>query len=186
MTDMPTKASSPGVKLVWQLSMFVGLITLVLGIILTAHPSGSLNVIAVIIGLLLIVSGIFHFIRVMDAEEHHRVWLGIAGLLEIVIGVVLVRHLNLTKSLIGLLVGLTWIVQGVVAFLVGVLGSERGSRVWQILFGLISLAAGIVVVSVPENSVTVLAVLLGIWFIVIGIFQIINGFVIRSAAKSMA
>ena len=177
-------SSSAAGKLVWQLSLFIGLVTLVLGIILTAHPSTSLNVIAVIIGLSLIVGGVFHFIRVLDSEEGHRVWLGIAGLLEVVIGVVMIRHLNLTIAAIGLLVGLTWIVQGVVSFMVGVLGENSGSRLWQIIFGVISLAAGIVVVSVPTKSINVLAVLLGIWFIVMGVFEVINGIVIRKALKA--
>lgn len=170
-------------KFVWQLSLFIGLVSLALGIVLTAHPSTSLNVIAVIIGLSLIVGGVFHFIRVLDADEHHRVWLGIAGLLEVVIGVVMIRHLHLTIAAIGLLVGLTWIVQGVVSFMVGILGQAGGSRVWQIIFGVISLAAGIVVVAVPTRSINVLAVLLGIWFIVMGLFEAINGLVIRKALK---
>jgi uncharacterized membrane protein HdeD (DUF308 family) len=112
------------------------------------------------------------------------VWLGIAGLLEVVIGVVMIRHLNLTIAAIGLLVGLTWIVQGVVSFMVGVLGENSGSRLWQIIFGVISLAAGIVVVAVPTKSINVLAVLLGIWFIVMGVFEVINGIVIRKALKA--
>jgi uncharacterized membrane protein HdeD (DUF308 family) len=45
-----------------------------------------------------------------------------------------------------------------------------------IFFGLISLVAGIVVVAVPATSVTVLAVLVGIWFIVTGLMQVIGGF----------
>jgi uncharacterized membrane protein HdeD (DUF308 family) len=40
-----------------------------------------------------------------------------------------------------------------------------------------------VVVSVPENSVTTLATLLGIWFIVMGLFELAAGFVLRSALK---
>ena len=41
-------------KVVWQMELVVGLITLGLGIALTFHPSTSLNVICVIIGILLI------------------------------------------------------------------------------------------------------------------------------------
>jgi uncharacterized membrane protein HdeD (DUF308 family) len=43
----------------------------------------------------------------------------------------------------------------------------------------ISLIAGIVVAASPVTSVTVLALLLGIWFIVMGIMQIIAGFTLR-------
>ncbi|MGA2835984.1 MAG: DUF308 domain-containing protein [Acidimicrobiales bacterium] len=170
-------------KVVWQLELVTGVITLVLGIILSFRPSQSLNVICVIIGILLIIGGIFHLIRALDRDERHRAWIVIAGVLELVIGVVLIRHLGLTKAAIGLLIGIVWIVQGVVVLLAGIMGGTKGSRGWAIAFGLISLAAGIVVVAVPEKSLTALALLLGIWFIVMGIFELIAGFVLRSYLK---
>jgi len=96
----------------WQATLFLGVLTLILGLIVSFHPTGSLNVLAVLLGILVIFSGIFHLIRVFDPQELHRVWLGIGGLLFIVIGVVLIRHLHLTLALIGLIIGITWIVQG--------------------------------------------------------------------------
>ena len=111
-------------------------------------------------------------------------WLGIAGLLLVVIGVVLIRHLNLTVALVGLVIGITWIVQGVAALLTGLSGSAGERRGWWIFFGLISLIAGIVVTAVPTTSVTVLAVLVGIWFIITGLMQIIGGFMQRHATSN--
>jgi uncharacterized membrane protein HdeD (DUF308 family) len=167
----------------WQTTLFLGVATVIIGLIVSFHPSGSLNVIAVLLGILMIISGIFNLIRVFDPVEQHRVWLGIAGLLYVVIGVVLIRHLDLTVAIIGLVVGLTWIVQGVSALFGGVAGSREG-RGWWIFFGIVSLIAGIVVVSAPVSSVTVLAVLLGIWFIVMGLFEVIAAFMIRRAVSA--
>jgi uncharacterized membrane protein HdeD (DUF308 family) len=163
----------------WQVTLVLGVLTLILGIIVSFHPSGSLNVVAVLLGILMILSGIFHLVRVFDRDEQHRIWVGIAGLLFIVIGVVLIRHLHLTVALIGLIIGLTWVVQGLTALIGGLAGGVREGRAWWIAFGVISVIAGIVVVSAPVTSVNVLAVLLGIWFIVMGIFEIIAGFLLR-------
>lgn len=167
----------------WQAAMLLGVLTLILGIIVTAHPTGSLNVLAVLLGILLILSGLFHLIRVFDPREPHRIWLGIAGLLFIVIGVVLIRHLHLTRSLIGLIIGITWIVQGLAALIGGIGGGVREGRAWWIVFGVVSLIAGIVVAATPASSLTVLATLLGIWFIIMGIFEIIGGFILRHAVQ---
>ena len=167
----------------WQTTLFLGVATVILGLIVSFHPSGSLNVIAVLLGILMIISGIFNLIRVFDAAEQHRVWLGIAGLLYVVIGVVLIRHLHLTVAFIGLIVGLTWIVQGLAALFGGIAGSREG-RGWWIFFGIVSLIAGIVVVADPISSVTVLAVLLGIWFIVMGLFEIVAAFIVRRALSA--
>jgi uncharacterized membrane protein HdeD (DUF308 family) len=168
----------------WQVSLFVGIVTLILGIIVAAHPTGSLNVIAVLLGILLIISGLFHLIRVFDPGEPHRIWLGIAGLLFIVVGVILIRHLHLTRAIIGLFIGITWIIQGLAALIAGLSGGSREGRGWWIAFGVISLIAGIVVVATPESSITFLAVLVGIWFVVMGIFEIIGSFIFRRALHS--
>jgi uncharacterized membrane protein HdeD (DUF308 family) len=168
----------------WQAALFLGVVTLILGLIVTFHPTTSLNVLAVLLGILSILSGLFNLIRVFDPRERHRIWLGIAGLLFIVIGVILIRHLHLTRSVIGLVIGLTWIVQGLTALIGGISGGAREGRAWWIIFGVVSLIAGIVVVSAPASSLDVLAVLLGIWFIVMGIFEIIGGFLLRHALRS--
>jgi uncharacterized membrane protein HdeD (DUF308 family) len=163
----------------WQATLVLGVVTLVLGLIVTFYPSATLNVIAVLLGLLLIVSGLFYLIRVFGHDEAHRVWMGIAGLLLVVIGVVLLRHLHL----IGLIIGISWIVQGVVALIVSFSGSSGEGRGWWIFFGIVSLIGGIVITAVPTQSVTALAILVGIWFIVQGLFEIAGGFMLRRAVS---
>lgn len=180
-----TQSSAPPMLAgTWQATLFLGAATLILGLIVSFHPTGSLNAIAVLLGILMILSGIFHLIRVFDPKELHRVWLGIAGLLFIVIGVVLIRHLHLTRSIIGLIIGITWIVQGLTALIGGISGGVREGRAWWIAFGVVSLIAGIVVAATPASSLNVLAVLLGIWFAVMGIFEIIGGLLLRRALRN--
>jgi uncharacterized membrane protein HdeD (DUF308 family) len=162
------------------MTIFLGIVTLILGLIVSFSPSGSLNVIAVLLGILMIISGIFHLIRMFDSAESRRAWLGIPGLLLIVIGVVLIRNLHLTVALIGLIIGITWVVQGLSALITGISGGSGEGRGWWIFFGIVSLVAGIVVTAVPVSSVMVIAVLAGIWFIIVGLAEIIAGFILRA------
>ena len=168
----------------WQAAMFLGAATLIIGLIVALHPSGSVDVIAVLLGVLMLLSGLFHLIRVFDKREPHRVWLGIAGLMFIVIGVILIRHLHLTRSIIGLIIGITWIVQGLAALIGGISGGVREGRAWWIVFGAASLIAGIAVTAAPASSLNVLATLLGIWFMVMGVFEIIGGLLLRHALRA--
>jgi uncharacterized membrane protein HdeD (DUF308 family) len=163
----------------WQATLVVGILTLIIGLVVSFHPTSSLNVVAVLLGILMILSGIFHLIRMFDSKEIHRVWLGIAGLMFIVVGVVLIRHLDLSRAAIGLVIGITWIVQGLTALIGGISGDVREGRAWWIAFGVISVIAGLVVVSAPASSLNVLAVLLGIWFVIMGIFEIIGALMLR-------
>lgn len=165
----------------WQATLLIGIITFVLGLIVTLRPSGSLNVIAVLIGLLMVVSGLFHLLRVLGSGQEHRVWHGIAGLLLVVIGVVLLRHLHLTVAVIGLIIGLSWIVEGVATLIAAFGGRSREGRGWWIFFGIITLIGGIVITAWPVESVTAIAVLIGIWFIILGLIEIAGGIMLRSA-----
>jgi uncharacterized membrane protein HdeD (DUF308 family) len=167
-----------------QTSFLMGLATLILGIIVAVHPSVSLNVIAVLLGILLIFSGVFQIVEAFDAAEQSRVWHGISGFLLIVAGVVLIRHLHLSIALIGLIVGLTWIFQGLSTLVAGISGSRAGLGTWWLsAFGVISLIAGIVVISAPVASITTLAALLGIWFAVIGVLEMVGGFLAWRARR---
>jgi uncharacterized membrane protein HdeD (DUF308 family) len=163
----------------WQATLAVGTLTLILGLIVSFHPTGSLNVVAVLLGILMILSGTFHLIRMFESKEMHRVWLGIAGLMFIVVGVVLIRHLDLSRALIGLVIGITWIVQGLTALIGGMAGDVREGRAWWILFAVVSVIAGLVVITAPASSLNVLAILLGIWFVIMGIFEIIGALMLR-------
>ena len=69
------------------------------------------------------------------------------------------------------------------SLLAGILGTAGRSRVWPVIFGVISIAAGAVVVSMPLHSTKVLAILLGVWFLVMGVLMILGGLFIRSDLK---
>jgi uncharacterized membrane protein HdeD (DUF308 family) len=49
----------------------------------------------------------------------------------------------------------------------------------------ISLLAGIVVIASPFDSIVTLALVVGIWFVVIGVFEIISSFGIRKASQTL-
>jgi uncharacterized membrane protein HdeD (DUF308 family) len=161
----------------WKASFAMGLLTLILGVIVAFRPSGSLVVISVLLGILMIFSGVFHIVAAVDAPEHHKTWRAIAGVLFIVGGIILMRHLQFSLALIGLIVGFTWVIQGVSSLIGGF--SHRDGRAWKIFFGIVSLLAGIVVISVPVTSLVFLTTFLGVWFAVIGVFEMVDAFMSR-------
>lgn len=63
--------------------------------------------------------------------------------------------------------------------------SVREGRGRWIAFGVIGLLARIVVAATPITSLNVLAVLLGILFIVMGVFEIVGGFMIRHEVHTL-
>lgn len=166
----------------WKTTFLLGLVTFLLGLVVIARPTESLIAIAVLLGVVMIVSGIFHIVRALDGRETERVWRGITGVLSLLAGLVLLRHLHLTVALIGLFIGFTWIIQGIASLMeTSVRGRSGGERGWTIFFGIISLIAGIVVVAAPIASVAALTIFMGAWFIVLGIVEMGGSIIVRRA-----
>jgi len=160
----------------------VGAITLILGIIIAFHPTQSLAAIAVLLGVVMLVSGVYHIARAIGGHEGERVWRGLAGVLFFLVGIALIRHLNLSVALIGFFVGITWIIQGISVLVESFgPGRERRATGWTVVFGVISLIAEIVVVASPLSSVTALTILVGIWFVVMGLMEIIGSLLVKPA-----
>ena len=170
----------------WEASFMLGVITFILGLVIAFYPAQSLIAIAVLLGIVMIISGIYHIARALDGREHERVWRGIAGVLFLLAGLVLLRHLHLTIALIGVFVGFTWIVQGVMMLMEAFSGLAGRVRGWTVFFGIISLIAGIVVVTAPIASVGALTIFLGIWFVVMGACEVIGSLITRRDMRRLA
>jgi uncharacterized membrane protein HdeD (DUF308 family) len=171
----------------WRTAFLLGLITLALGVVLVFRPTQSLVGIAVLLGIIMMVSGIYHIVRALSGRDHERLWRAISGVLFILAGLVLLRHLHLSVALIGLFIGFTWIIQGVAALVEGFSGGGvHGERGWSIFFGVISLIAGIVVVCAPIASVSALTIFMGIWFIIMGAIEMFGALAFRRAVNKPA
>ena len=58
-------------------------------------------------------------------------------------------------------------------------------RGWEIFIGVISLVAGVVMLASPFESIATLTLVVGIWLIVIGVFEVVSAFGIRKASKDL-
>jgi xanthine/uracil permease len=58
-----------------------------------------------------------------------------------------------------------------------------GAFAWRstLFLGVMTLALGLIVSFHPSGSLNVIAILLGIWFAVMGLFEIASGFILRHA-----
>ena len=59
-------------------------------------------------------------------------------------------------------------------------------RGWNVFVGLISLVAGVVVLASPFDSIGTLALVVGVWLIVIGVMEVVAAVAIRRATNNLA
>jgi uncharacterized membrane protein HdeD (DUF308 family) len=166
----------------WRASFIVGLVTVILGLIVAFRPAQSLAVVMVLFGVLLIISGAYQVARMFDSADRDRVWRGVAAAAFIIAGLVMIRHMQFSLAVIGLVIGVTWVLQGVVLLAVSLSLGPRAHAGWTAFFGVLSLIAGIVVMAAPAVSVATLTSLVGAWFVVMGLLELFGALLFRRAA----
>jgi uncharacterized membrane protein HdeD (DUF308 family) len=160
----------------------VGLVTTALGLVVAFRPTQSLSVVMVLFGLLLIISGAYQLARAIDSAERERVWRGVAAAAFIIAGLVMIRHMHFSLAVVGLVIGVTWVLQGVALLAMALLIRARAHAGWTAFFGVVSLVAGIVVMAAPAVSVATMTSLVGAWFVVMGLLEMLGTLLIRPAA----
>ena len=162
---------------IWKTVLAWGVLTLIVGVVVLVWPGKSILVAAVLFGIYLVTSGIAQvvFAFLLDATGGQRVLLFISGALSVVVGVLAFRHYEegWPILLLAIWIGVGFIFQGVAA--AGFASSYPGlpDRGWYIFLGVLSVIAGMVVIVWPFGSIVMLAIVTGVWLVVIGIMQTI-------------
>ncbi len=171
---------------IWWLLLFGGVISLVVGIIVISWPDKTVIVVAVLFAIYLIISGIFEIVRSFGSglTGGTRVLLLITGVLSVILGIFAIRSAaDNAVELLGIFVGIAFLFRGFASLLMGF--DSKESRGWNIFFGIIMLVGGVVILVQPALSLTTLAWVVGIWLIMIGIYEIIAAFIVRSRTKDL-
>jgi len=172
-----TKSAIQGIRIAFGIS---GAVALILGVILLFWPVKTLAVVAVFLGLNFLITGAIKLaigifsrglsggLRTLDI---------LLGLFLIVAGIIAIKNSAATGEalviLIVAIIGIGWIIEGVLA----IVESGKGpSRLWAIVFGALSIVAGIVVLAVPGWSALWLLTITAIVLIILGVLGVIRGF----------
>ncbi|HEY4850058.1 MAG TPA: DUF308 domain-containing protein [Streptosporangiaceae bacterium] len=170
----------------WQLILFAAVATFVLGLILLVWPQATIVVVAVLIGIALLVTGVVRLIEGFTADDASggmRAAYVIIGLLAALAGLYCLRHISVTVILLAFIVGVFWVLHGVVDLTVAAAGAGPG-RGLRALVGLFSLAAGLIVMFWPAISLTILLAVIGIWLMFYGLMLAIMAFQFRHLADA--
>jgi len=165
----------------------LGATSVLFGVAVLAWPDATTRVLAVLLGVWLMILGAA---RTVAAFTPHRglgrqVLSGIVGVILLIAGIACLRDLAKGMTVLAFVVALTWISSGI-AELVIAAHSTGATRWWMAAIGLICIVVGLVFVFVPELSLTVLSVMIGLTGLVIGVSELIFAFQIRRLASEPA
>jgi uncharacterized membrane protein HdeD (DUF308 family) len=171
----------------WGWVLFFGIVTLGLGVVVTLRPRDTIYAFAIILGIWLFVAGLFRIVMAIADHEDTagtRWLMALLGLVSVVVGILFLRHTEETVSTLAFLIGLFWVVGGIIEFFTAYSDHGSPARVWRIGMGVLAFVAGVVTLVVPNLTVTTLAVIMGIWLIIYGMLEIALSLQLRHLADA--
>lgn len=150
----------------------VAVTAILLGLIATVFPGAVLLTVAIVFGINLIISGFFQLIVAFTADRFPgRVrWLyGVLGGLVAVAGILCLSNPFRSLSILGVVIGLGWILNGLASIVGGTLGEQGGPRWLSIASGTVWIVAGLLVVIIPVAGLASFVLVAGILLVVIGV-----------------
>jgi uncharacterized membrane protein HdeD (DUF308 family) len=171
----------------WKSTLVSGILALALGILTLVWPGKTLLIAAILFGVYLLTTGIAQVIFAfsLHVSAGGRILLFISGAASLVLAVLCFRHFGEGYAilLLAIWIGVGFIFRGVATSISAISDPTLPGRGWEIFLGVISLLAGIVMIGSPFESLAILTLIVGIWLVVIGSFEIVSSFSIRSASK---
>lgn len=171
----------------WLLAM--GIISAVIGLLVIFFPHPTLFLIAMLFAIQLIAVGVFRFVTAFTTPERSG-WLralsAVVAVLAFIVGIYLFRRPLLSLLVLAVLLGIFWIVHGVIDLFAAIGDSGLPGRGWVAFSGVIGIAAGALVLAFPGMSVLILTLVLGIWLVVYGVILGVRAFRVHSAMQKLA
>lgn len=158
----------------------LGIAAIILGLALLIWPGATLKVAAIALGAYFVVSGVVRIVTAiveLGLPGGWRVLDILIGLMLSVGGVVMLKNAALSGAtlavLITMVVGLGWMLEGVMAL---VESWRMPSSAWAVIYALLSIIAGFIVLFSPISSTTWLILFGGCALVAIGIVAIVRAF----------
>lgn len=169
----------------WKSALLSGVLAVILGIMVLVWPAITILVAAIFFGAFLLVTGISQVVLAfsLHGSTTGRILLFVSGAAAIVLAVLCFLSLQESILLLAIWIGIGFIFRGVATAMSAITDPTLPGRAWEIFIGVISLIAGVIMLASPFESLATLTMVVGIWLIVIGVFEVVSAFFIRAANR---
>jgi uncharacterized membrane protein HdeD (DUF308 family) len=167
----------------WTATLLSGAVTAILGVLVLVWPGKTLVIASALFGAYLLISGVAQvvFAFALHVSAGGRFLLFLSGAASVILAVLAFRNFGegYALLLLAIWIGIGFIFRGVATTAAAV--SDRGypGRGWTMFAGIMTVIGGLIVLAWPFDSIAVLALVVGIWLVVIGVLEIVGAFAIR-------
>lgn len=170
----------------WGAVLAGGLGLIAVAIMLLVWPKISLTIVAVLIGIALVVSGLVRLWEGFTARSESggmRAAYVVIGLLAVIAGIYCIRDHALSLFLIAFVVGVYFILHGISDLGVAASASGMPGRGARAVLGVVGLAAGIIMIAWPSITLVLLYTIVAAWLLFYGLMLGFLAFGLRRAGK---
>lgn len=164
----------------WRVLLGSGVLAIILGVLMLVWPGKTVLVATVLFGLSLLVFGGAQLFIAMAAELSGggRALLFISGAVSVILSVLTFRYFGQPFAILlfAIYIGISFIIRGIATTVAAISGTETSGRGWDIVFGIVSMLAGVVMLLLPLTSIVTLAVVTGAVLVVLGVFEVVSAF----------
>lgn len=173
----------------WWMLLGVGIVSIIVGIFIVQQPDTSTAIAALLFAIFLLVSGVFQIVRAFahGLTGGLRALTAISGAISLILGFVALRayfendNALVSGFVLAIFIGISFLFRGLAELMLGISAKGQPGRGWEIFSGIVFIIAGGFVIAVP-SAIIALVWVVGIWLIVMGIFEVISAFIVRKAA----
>lgn len=166
----------------------IGLISLVAGVVLLAWPDRTVHVVAVILGILFVVSGFGQAAEAVTTHRKGTYWglLLLRGVINLGIGLALIFWSSATITAVVWLIGLDFVITGLLALIVSFMLSKEMGRGRLLIESIIAIAVGVIIMVWPTATKNVLGIVLGIALVLLGLLLLFSGYQLSKMRATLA
>ncbi len=167
----------------WWVPLVVGVVNLIAALVVLIEPHDSLNAIAIVLGIYLLLGGIVVVAAAFARPDPTRTWWAfVLGLLAIVAGIFVILHPGSAVHGVRIIFGIYLVIAGLAHLtLAAVAVGERGA---EALRGVLDLVGGLVFLFAPKLGLAALALFVGIYLVLRGAVEIAVAVELRSLARA--
>ena len=185
---MAKKVADQALYQITGLMMAKGVFTIIFGIVALVWPGITLVSLAVITAIWLFLSGISGALTSVFMRDNYEYWplrLLLSGV-QIGVGAYLVQRPGISIATFVLLIGIAFIVEGVVEMVTSLTDKEEkaSNRALSSIVGLLTISGGVIIWRYPEAGSLAFVWVLGLLALITGTMTLIAAIDLRNTAKA--
>ncbi len=169
------------------LMVIAGALLIIVGIMTLRYPIATLISMALFLGIAILFVGIMHTASYFTNRKFlpKPGWLLVEGILEILIGLMLLFNIGITTASLPFVLGFWALFAGISRFAISLDIKKVGFKNWWVMMltGVLSIILGILVMVFPAFGAAFIASFVSVFMIYYGIMIIVEAFAVKSAKK---